>query len=191
MFKIPNKFKATPDIDKLQEMLWYVVSVGVPKQLLVVESSLKKCGVPDYCLWCPTYPEYTRLRNQMTLIDRMLYPGYCFLGLRELTDVLNARGHLKGESDGKCSVLGETTAPISREELEQVLSVCSAYCSPDRPFSSIKVGDNVVIHSGPLSGIPATVKDMRKNGKITLLAFFLNREITVETTILDVVCEED
>ena len=191
MFKISSKYKAVPNVTDLQRMSWYVVYAGVPKQLLVIDASLKKCDIQESCLWCPTYPQYTRSKNQMLLLDRMLYPGYCFLGLVNPQDVLSIRGYLDNESEGKCSILGEGTRPISHEELEQILSVCSTYNSDERPFSAIQVGDQVVIHSGPLSGIPATVKDMRRNGKVTLLAFFLNREIQVETTVLDVVCEED
>lgn len=191
MFKIPPRFKSVPAIDKLQEMFWYVAYIGVPKNLLVIESSLNKCGIPEYALWVPVYQEYTRLRNHMLLVDMLIYPGYAFVGLRSKSDVRNIRGHLKGESEGKCGVLGEGLDGITKDEMRQVLSVCTNYSSYDKPLSAVKAGDHVIIAYGPLAGIPAEVKSVRQNGKVSLLAFFLNREITVETNIMDITCSED
>jgi transcription antitermination factor NusG len=191
MFKIPLRFKTIPAVDKLRDMFWYVAHVGVPKNLLVIERKLKKCDFPEYMLWVPVYQEYARLRNHMLLVDMLTYPGYAFVGLQNKSDVISLRAQLSAESEDICGILGEGTDSITDNELRQVINVCSNYNSYATPLSSVKAGDHVIIAYGPLSGIPAEVTEVRQNGKVSLLAFFLNREIKVETTIMDITCSED
>jgi len=125
------------------------------------------------------------------LVDIPIYPGYAFTGFPDQESVRTARNQIFNDSGGQCTILGEGNIYLEKDELKQVVNVCNSYSSYKRPLSSVKKGDHVTIVSGPLSGTQAEVQRVSQGGKVILLAFFLGREISVETSILDISTQED
>ena len=56
---------------------------------------------------------------------------------------------------------------------------------------NIKVGSSVTITAGPFSGLPADVVKINDSGVVELRVFFLNRDMKVKTSVLDIKSSEN
>ena len=184
MIKLSTRVKKVPSLESLQYLHWYVVFIGTSNNIISIENILKTNDIPNGIVWAPTFQEYHKFRSHLILVDRLLYPGYVFLGIETTAQLGAFLKDLSNESKGL--LLGEGSVCLTQEELTDVLEVVHRLSEIPTMTYDIHPGDQVTISSGPLSGLPATVTDVEVTGATTLKVFFLSRELTVKTSVLDI-----
>lgn len=181
MLKIPEHYTRIPAIEQREDLKWYVVHVGVPKNIPSVEAAVSE--VAGSCLWVPVYKEYKKLRSHLILVDYLVYPGYIFVGVPASDDIKRVCDFLDYTTKGYV-VCPEVC--LSREEMDGVYH-CAVSCGDSLGVSStIEVGSTVMITAGPFAGLAGEVIKVRQNGVVELQVFFLNRDMRVQTTVLDI-----
>ena len=182
--KLSLNVKKLPSLDALYNLKWYVVFVGTLTNINSIESLTNQKTFKDSIVWAPTFQEYCKLRSHLILVDRLIYPGYIFVGF--VNDHQLASFLKKVSAERKGTLLGDGVVCLLPDEVKDVFSVAVKYSTAPKVMFDVKPGDHVTISSGPLSGLPAQVRDIKPSGDVTLTVFFLSRELTVKTTILDI-----
>lgn len=184
MVKLSSRVKKIPSLEALQQLKWYVVFVGTANNIRGIENILKDNDISNGVVWAPTFQEYHKFRSHLVAIDKLLYPGYVFVGFENIAQVGIFLRELSSESKGL--LLGDGAVCLTMDEINDVLSVVNRLSEAPKMMIDIKTGDQVTINSGPLSGLPATVTSVTDSGDVVLNIFFLSRELEVKTTILDI-----
>ena len=185
MLKIPAHLKITPALQEVDKHSWYVVHIGVPRNMSYVESAVEEAG--GGITWAPTYQVYKMLGSHLLLVDYLIYPGYIFVGLVDGSSIKKLKAMLKNNSKGQ--VLDQA-GPLTHDELKGVFNAVFKYSTTPNMSLNIKVGSSVTITAGPFSGLPADVVKINDSGVVELRVFFLNRDMKVKTSVLDIKSSE-
>jgi transcription antitermination factor NusG len=117
-------------------------------------------------------------------MDRLLYAGYIFIGLKNQMDFVAS--NIKLLSSRKGYLLGTSSTCLSLEELDKVYKLSSTFSEVPRMMFNVKEGDTISIKSGIFSGLFGKVKNVRIDGRLTIQAFFMNRDVEINLSILDI-----
>jgi len=184
MIKIASNVKQLPTLTNLTSLNWYVLFIGTVNNLSGITTLLENTCSQANRLWVPTYQEYCKYHSHVILVDRLVYPGYSFIGFSDNLQ-LGMFLHEIGQTH-KGVILGDGLSSLSKEEIQNILEISSKFIDTPKVMFDIKVGDQVIISSGPLTGLPATITELKASGNVTLRVFFLSRELTVRTSVLDI-----
>jgi len=185
MRKISLEYKQLPSQDNLTKLNWYIIFIGTIDNIPGVDHVCQTLGMTNYALWAPTYQEYCRFQSDLVLVDRLIYTGYVLLGVEDVNQICQLSVALGEARRG--FILGGTTGPLNIEELNQVYNTAQTYSTAPKLEFDIQTGDSVIIGSGFLSGFRATVTEVLLDlRKVKLEVFFMNRELEVEMSILDI-----
>jgi len=184
MQKILQRYKSIPSEEAFTNFAWYVTFVQVISNIQKIEHILRTYQ-SQYCLWAPYYQEYCKTYySELVLVDRLLYPGYIFVGLQDIHkfDLLNNDMHILHLG----YMLGNYASTLSQDDLSIIRSVSAVIVEEPAGQFKIREGDHIVISSGPCSGLHGVVRTIQKDGQVKLSVFFMNREISVDTTITNI-----
>lgn len=183
MQKLHSQYKVIPALEDYEKYSWYIAFVQVISNIQKTAVILRGMNI-DYKLWAPNYQEYCKIYFELILVDRLLYPGYVLIGVREDAsfDLLN-----RDMNQNRLGyMLGDYTCKIKRDEFIQMLRVSNKILDIPTGQFNVKVGDSIVISAGPCAGLNGVVKDISDDGQVTLSVFFMNREISVTTSVVDI-----
>jgi transcription antitermination factor NusG len=183
MQKLHSQYKIVPPKEEYAQYNWYIAFVQVISNIRKVESILDNMSV-NYRLWAPSYQEYCKIYFELVLVDRLLYPGYIVVGLQGDSSFEILHHELISNQFGY--LLGDRTTNVKPDEFLQMLRVSSNILAAPVGQFNVKVGDNIVISAGPCAGLHGVVKAISDDGQVTLAVFFMNREISVITSVTDV-----
>ena len=182
MHKLYKKYKEL-HVDLLQDYKWFVAFVGDIRHVLNIDIELKEEGL-DYLIWAPCFQEYRKYHSDFILADRLLYAGYIFVGLKNSQDFVTA--NLKMLSSRKGYMLGTSTTYLKKEELDMIHALSNTCVDAPRMMFNVNPGDTITIKSGIFSGLCGKVKDVRTDGRVLIQAYFMNRDIEINMSVMDV-----
>ena len=183
MQKIHPRYKQIPDSSEFDKFNWYISFVQMISNLAKLNELLRQ-RPEAYRIWSPCRQEYCKIYFELILIDRLLYPGYTLVGLKDeyAHEILNYS--LNSEKIGY--MLGDFSCKLTKEEFDRVrLVALNEFETPASKFN-VKIDDNIVISAGPCAGLHGKVKAIHDDGQAVLKVFFMNREITVKTSVADI-----
>jgi transcription antitermination factor NusG len=162
--------------------LWYVAFAQQIHNIVKIDNLLRQrtCA---HQIWAPYYQEFCKFEMEVELVDRLLYPGYVIVGLKDETDFDYLDQEMKTAHLGY--MLGNFTNNLREKEFTDMLSV--SVHSEEVPAANfnVKPGDHIVISSGPCSGLHGVVQEINTSGQATLKVYFMHREITMLTSVTD------
>ncbi|MBQ0105320.1 MAG: KOW motif-containing protein [Armatimonadetes bacterium] len=118
-------------------------------------------------------------RGKVREKHKILYPGYLYLNICLTDDIW----HLIKGIDGVTGFLGERPSPLRRSEVEAIKA--SLEESNNLKTYSWKVGDSVMIKTGPFAEIEGRIDKVSDN-KVTVVIDFFNKETPVELGFEDI-----
>lgn len=151
---------------------WYAIRVRSRLEK-VASAVLRGKG---YCEFLPLYRSRRRWADRVKESDDPLFPGYLFCRLDihdRLLPLLTTPGVISIVSAGKAPV------PISDHEIAAIQTVIRSGL-PARPFSSLAIGDRVIIEKGPLAGMEGIAVRMDKKCRLVVSVPLLQRSVAVE-----------
>ncbi|HWE53633.1 MAG TPA: UpxY family transcription antiterminator [Bryobacteraceae bacterium] len=157
---------------------WYAVHVKTNFEK-VAATILEGKGLEIYL---PSYRKPKRWSDRVKAVDCPLFPGYVFCRF----DVNNRLPILT--TTGVMSIVGAGRVPatISDDELRSVrLIVESGLAATPWPF--LRVGQQIVIRKGPLSGMEGILLAQKNKYRIVISISLLQRSIAAEIDA-DLVC---
>ena len=184
MQRISDRYKQIPPTTDLKSFKWFIVFVGTVRNISGVRHVCESLKLPTFKVWAPVYQEHCRTQTDIVLTDRLIYPGYIFLGVLDEECAAQVSAELREQSKG--FILGGNYAYLTTEEIKHILEAATKLAETPKIMFDVKAGDSVIISSGPLSGFRATVEKVYVEGKVKLRAFFMSRELSVEMSVLDV-----
>ena len=155
----------------MQPPSWFALRVR-PKHERTAAQYLKRLGFEEYV---PLHKVRRRWSDRMKELETALFPGYifCRFSREERLRVLN--------SPGVESVVGfgRTDAPVEHSEIQAVRSLI-ATGKPLAPWPFLRIGQNVSIDSGPLSGLRGVVVREHDSWRVVVSVEALDRSIAIE-----------
>jgi len=175
MSKAYLKFKRLPTSEDFKNFKWYIVFVGQLKNVDTLEYICKERNI-HAIIWSPVFQEYHRTSSGLVLVDKLLYPGYVFVGLADPQKFELLSYELSEERKG--FLLGNFTNYLTREELEMIVQEAIKHSeAPSLETFHVQKGDIVIINSGPFTGMQGKVLDVDQKGRVKLKIFFMNTEV--------------
>jgi transcription antitermination factor NusG len=182
MHRLPSHYKEIkPELFKTYR--WYVAFVGNMRHVISANISLTEEKI-DHIIWAPCFQEYRKDHSDFVLMDRLLYAGYIFIGLKNQMDFVSA--NIKLLASRKGYLLGTSHTCLSGEELDKVYQLASTFYEVPRMMFNVREGDTISIKSGIFSGLFGKVKEVRTDGRLIIQAFFMNRDVEINLSILDI-----
>jgi transcription antitermination factor NusG len=182
MHRLPTHYKEMQP-ETFKTYRWYVAFVGNLRHVVAADISLKEENI-EYKIWAPCYQEYRKDHSDFVLTDRLLYAGYIFIGLKNQLDFVTT--NLALLSSRKGYLLGTSCVSLTDEELSKIYQVTSKFSDVPRMMFNVKAGDTISIKSGIFSGLFGKVKDVKTDGRLIIQAFFMNRDVEINLSILDI-----
>ena len=182
MHKLYKKYKELC-VDDLAKYKWYVAFVGDIRHVPALDLELREENMA-HCIWAPCFQEYRKYHSDFILADRLLYAGYIFIGLPESNDFV--RANLKMLASRKGYMLGTSSTYLKREEVETVYKLSNICLESPRMMFNVAEGDTITIKSGIFSGLCGKVKSVRTDGRVAIQAYFMNRDIEINVSVMDV-----
>lgn len=150
---------------------WYAIRVRSRFEN-VVAAMLEGKGYEGFL---PVYTARRAWSDRIKELRLPLFPGYvfCRFDMDQRLRVLTIPGVVNIVGIGKCPV------PIDEKEMKAVL-VASRAGLPTGPWPFLKVGQQVSIESGPLSGLNGILLNFKGQHRLVLSVTLLQRAIAVE-----------
>jgi transcription antitermination factor NusG len=155
-----------------QQEFWVAIQVR-PRTEIAVARHLKNKGYEEFL------PTYTRSLHRIKYVvnaEAPLFPGYVFCKYKQ-----DCSGPRIVTTPGVIRILGTPGRPaaVSDHEISAIRAVLNAglTCRPER---SPRVGQSVIITSGPLEGVVGTVARIRNSCRLILCVGLLRRAVSVE-----------
>ncbi len=151
------------DLSKVDQQ-WLALQVR-PKAEFIVSSILRQKGYEEFL------PTYTVLRREQ--IRKPLFPGYIFCKYnKEVREKFIT-------TPGIVRILGSGVSPntVLDEEIHRIRNIVERCCATPCPFT--KIGQRVVIGSGPLLGISGILTSYARHRKLVVSIDLLQRSILV------------
>lgn len=167
-------FHSLPTISNSYDptLKWYAVRVR-SKLEKVASAILRGKGYREFL---PLYRTSRRWVDRVKESDDPLFPGYLFCRLditQQLLGVLTTPGVMSIVSAGRSPV------PVSDDEIAAIQTVIRSGL-PARPFTSLAIGDRVVIERGPLAGLEGIAVRVDKKSRLVVSVPLLQRSVAVE-----------
>ena len=169
--------------EKLESYKWYVAFVGNMQHVRKISGSLKEIPELNYHIWAPCYKEYRKYRSDFILADRLLYSGYIFIGLTDPHKFCEVELKLKQSRLGY--LLGASQNFLKKQDLENVYSMYLKFQDCKKMMFNVQAGDSVTLRSGPFSGLCGTVQHVYPDGRVRLKAYFMQRELEMNISVMD------
>ena len=123
----------------------------------------------------PTYRRRHRWSDRMKWVERPLFPGYlfCRFDAQNWLPVLQTPGvvHAVG--------IAGKPVPVEESEIESLRTLVRSSV-PLFPQAFLRVGQKVLIRSGPLAGVEGILEQFEKNCRITVSVSLLQRSVSAE-----------
>lgn len=111
--------------------------------------------------------------------QKIVYPGYLYVNVCLTDDIW----HNINNIDGVTGFLGERPIALSRREIEEIKE--SVRDKKLEKISAWKVGDEVIITSGPFEDYEGKIESVTEN-KVTVIVEFFNKLTPVEVDFEDI-----
>jgi transcription antitermination factor NusG len=183
MQKLHSQYKVIPESQEFKSYFWYIAFVQVISNIQKVQHMVKQIN-SDHRLWAPSYQEYCKLYFELVLVDRLLYPGYIIIGLKNREEYEELNNEMLSQHLGY--MLGGPFSSLRDDEFQAMLKVSQTILEVPSGQFNVTAGDNIIISSGPCAGLHGLVKRINNDGQVTLAVYFMNREITVVTTVTEI-----
>lgn len=158
-------------IDALAEKSWFAAQVRPGRELSVHDSLVSK----GYEVFSPRYKTRRKWSDRVKEVDVPFFPGYvfCRVGATSYAKVVTTYGVIR-----IVSFCGRPT-PIPDSDIESVrkLAECAQMA---RPWPYSRVGQEVVVKSGPLRGMVGNVVAVKNKYRIIVSIHLLQRSIAAE-----------
>ena len=154
------------------DISWYALHVR-PRSEKLVSQLLEYKGVEEFL---PLYREKHRWSDRLAEVELPLFPGYVFCKVdwsHSTPPILTTPGVL--------SVLGVggVPAPVDDSELEAIRVILKSGTAP-LPWPMPKVGDQIYIEQGPLSGIEGVLIESKNQSRLVVSVTILQRAVAIE-----------
>jgi transcription antitermination factor NusG len=150
---------------------WFAIRVR-PKHERATAINLKRRGFEEYV---PLHRVRRRWSDRVKELDAVLFPGYIFCRFprQDRLRVLN--------SPGVESIVGfgKTDIPVDDAEIEAVRTLVASG-RPLAPWPFLRIGQNVAIVNGALSGLRGVVLRDQDSWRVVVSIEALDRSIAVE-----------
>jgi transcription antitermination factor NusG len=155
----------------MKPLPWYAVHVRSNFERLVYRSLSDK----GYDLFFPTYTARRQWSDRSKETDVPLFPGYlfCRFDAGQRLPIVTTPGVVQIVGNGK------TPEAVSDQEIEAIERVLQSGL-PYQPCPSMRIGQTVVVDSGPLSGVHGQLLQIRSRYRLVLSITLLQRSIAVE-----------
>jgi len=156
---------------------WYAAHVRSRHEKKVADQLSGK----NVTFFLPLYHADHRWKDRVARLDLPLFPGYLFvqIPLVERLKVLEVPGVVRLVSSGSHPVpLDDTEINIMRQGLsDQVRAV---------PHPYLKVGNRVVLKSGPLAGLEGILVRKKVSWRVVISVDLIMRSVAVDVSALDI-----
>lgn len=169
--------------EKLNAYKWYVAFVGNMQHIFKISGMFRELPHMEHHVWAPCYKEYRKFHSDFILADRLLYSGYIFIGLQNESDFCEVVVKLKQSRLGY--LLGTSKDFLKKQDLENVYNMYLKFQDCKRMMFNVQSGDSVTLKSGPFSGLCGIVQHVYVDGRVKLKAFFMQRELDIDISIMD------
>jgi len=138
----------------------------------MVAQGLRSRGLEEFL---PLYQSKRAWSDRTKIVDMPLFPGYVFCRYADTQSLLAV------STPGVSSVVGfgGKDAVVEEHELESVRRMLAAGLSVE-PWSYIRTGHTVEIHSGPLSGLRGQVIREKGAWRLSVNVDLLQRSVSAE-----------
>jgi transcription antitermination factor NusG len=149
---------------------WYAVRVR-PRNEKVISTALASKGLETFL---PMYTARQRWADRWKVLELPLFSGYlfCRFDQNRRVPVLSTPGVLEVVGNRRVCL------PVSEEEIALLQRVTAAGLKCE-PLNHFTVGDRVRFVAGPLSGVEASVADLRKAPRLVVSVTLLQRSVLV------------
>lgn len=150
---------------------WYALVVKPNHEKAVCEH-LKAAGLVAYV---PLYRSRHHWSDRYKEVQLPLFPGYgfCRFSYRSRVCVLRIPGiH-------SIVTAGHNPAPIPASEIDAIDAMVRSGL-PVQPWPFLKVGERVVVSSGPLRGVEGILVEFKKTWQVIVSVEILQRSVAVE-----------
>jgi transcription antitermination factor NusG len=158
-------------LDGNSYLAWYALSV----RSLSEQNVSKALNLKGIECFLPSISALRRWSDRVKAVETPLFPGYLFakFDCRSSLPVLTTPAVLD------ILGFGDRYEPVSEAELNAIRRVLEvrAKCEPT-PF--LKVGQAVVIESGPLAGVEGFLIEIRSSRRLVVSVSLLQRSVSVE-----------
>jgi transcriptional antiterminator NusG len=159
-------------------MAWYVCRVYTGLENKVkerIELKVHRYKLQDRIrrVEIPTIKETIWKNGKKKTIERPKYPGYLFVEM----DMDEETYHVVRNTPLVTQFLGTAKVPVELEEEEAIQSLSTA-----EDTSLPKVGEKVIVESGPLKGITGTVVRINEGGTLVIEASIFGRSTNIEVS---------
>lgn len=150
---------------------WYAIRVK-SRHEKPVSCALQNKGIEPFL---PLYRARHRWSDRTVNLQLPLFPGYvfCRLGTGNWLPILTTPGVLKMVS------VGRTPAPVDDNEIESIKTILRSGLAA-YPWPVPRVGDQVVIDGGPLTGLEGVLSGLKKPDRLVVTLTLLQRAVAVE-----------
>ncbi len=169
---------------------WYIVHVYSGFESKVKTALMEKIASSSHPnkfgdIIVPTEEIVELVKGKKRTSSRKFYPGYILIRM-ELDDetwhIVNDMAKVSGFLGGR-----EKPAPLSDEEVEQILSRMEAGKLKPKPKYFFETGDEIRVIDGPFRNFNGTVEDVNhEKGKIRVLVSIFGRSTPVELEFVQV-----
>ena len=150
---------------------WYAIRVRSNFEKKSAEL-LRQKGLEEFL---PTYRRRARWSDRTKWVDHPLFPGYLFCRFdpQNWLPVLQTPGvvHAVG--------FGGKPVPVEPAEMESLRTLVRSSL-PLFPQAFLRVGQKVLIRSGPLAGVEGILQNFEKNCRIVVSITLLQRSVSAE-----------
>lgn len=155
-----------------QQLPWYAVQVR-PRYEKLVAGVLENKGFESFL---PLYLAERRRSDRMVVLQQPVFPGYlfCRLDLRSrILPLFTTPGVVRLVGCGRDPVeVSEPEVSAVRRIVESGLAAC--------PWPMPKIGEMVMLESGPLAGLEGRLVSMKKRHRLVVSVALLQRAVAVE-----------
>jgi transcription antitermination factor NusG len=150
---------------------WYALQVRSRYEIGVARH-LRGMGYEEFL---PQYACRKRWSDRIKEVQTPLFPGYLFCRFNPQ----NRLPILK--TPGVIQIVGYNRQPIPVDE-DEIKSIQTLVTSgiPNQPWPFLKVGEKVIIESGPLRGLEGVLVEFKGNRRLVLSVSLLQRSVAVE-----------
>lgn len=165
--------------------MWHIL-LTEPNRERTAERQLDRIGCEPYL---PTFTSSScyHLRSvfgrgrRWRIVERALFPGYLFIPAAHLELFSHCRELAIGIRQRSCPFLRSGTEPatIETKKVTEIMALEKELRTKRARRMKFRVGDQVRLTYGPLSGVAATIHMLTDQERVTLLLDFLGRKSTV------------
>lgn len=184
---------------------WFVLQTLTGQEQKVqklITAQSKEQGLEEYIgdVLVPIRSEQVLKEKRKILVHKKLFPGYVFLNASVFYEDAKD-GSLKHYEpvwtfirgvQGVIGFLGgEEPQPMTEEEVDNILSLCSEAAKKPRPSIEFDIGEVVKIIEGPFMGFSGPVQEKDPDhGKLKVGVSIFGREVVAELDVAQVEREE-